>query len=161
MRNWFGHIKNKLKRVLIYNTKKIVSEGFYELEQKEIERLEKALQCYLFCRQKSREHCPVDVQKRLTHMGHVAFSLIAAFMEEREFKMEYMEFINDEIAAFSAMESDSKLNELSIPPTQIGEIALKPNAAFRFSDQESGKSYELKLDSNNKTITYQITRSDG
>jgi len=161
MRNCFGLIKNKLKRVLISNTKKILAEGFYELEQKEMERLEKGLQCYLFCRQKSRENCPAHLQERLTHMGHVAFSLIAAFIEEREFKMEYMEFLNDELAAFCALKSESKLNELTIPPTQIGEIALKPNAAFRFSDQESGKLYKLNLDSNNNRAAYKVTQAGG
>ena len=157
MRTWVGIIKNRVKAFLFGAQKKIVAQDTYELDQKEFEKLEKALKCYLFCRQKSRKECPDEIQERLIHAGHIAFSLVATFLEEREFKMEYMEFLNDEIAAYCAMES--QLSMLAIPPILIDEIDLKQPASFRFSDEESGKRYSLTLDRKNRMIQFEIEQA--
>jgi len=125
-----------------------------DLDEQEVETLEKALKFYIFCRQQSSEDCSEEIKKRLKHSGHVAFSMIITFLEEREFKLEYMQFINSEWVEY--VQAEAKFSPLTIPPSEIEKIELREQARFQFADRETGKLYNLRYRKAEKSCEYVI-----
>jgi len=143
MYGFFSEIAQKFRGIFSSEPRlNTVYSDQFKLSLKDAEKLEKAFKFYLFCRQKGRDRCTDEIQQRLTHAGHVAFSLITTYMNEREFKLEYMEFINNEIKELMDLSGD--LKELTVQPSQIDDLQLNNDARFRFTDEEENRRYTIE-----------------
>ncbi|MGM0588416.1 MAG: hypothetical protein ACQETE_08385 [Bacteroidota bacterium] len=127
-----------------------------DLTPQETAQLSKALQFYIFTRHKNLSDLPAELSDRLTHAGHVGYSLIITFLREREFKMEYMSYINDQLKALYTL-PESHRSLLEIQPEEIDQIELKPQIRMQFQEEDSDGSYFLDFDRPQQKVT--ITHS--
>jgi hypothetical protein len=131
-------------------------EQTLKLTPEETQQLTKALQFYIFTRHKKLSELPAELSEQLTHAGHVGYSLIITFLREREFKMEYMSYINDQLKALYTL-SESHRSLLEIQPEEIDQIKLKTQVRMQFQEVDSDGSYFLVFDRPQKKVT--ITHS--
>lgn len=130
-----------------------------KLDNREAINFEKAIKFYLFTRHIKRDSLPDELRDRFTHSGNVAYSLLIRFVEEGRFLLEYMEYINDELAELRRADPES-LSMLQIPPGDIEEIELQQEVPLRFTDAESQKTYYLLYYPKKQVLKYFIDQKD-
>lgn len=130
-----------------------------KLDKREVINFEKAIKFYLFTRHIKLDSLPEELRERFTHSGNVAFSLLIRFVEDGRFMLEYMEYINDELAALRKANPES-LSMLQILPDEIEEIELQQEVPLRFTDAESQKTYYLLYYPGKQVLKYFIDQKD-
>ena len=158
--NLLHKLKNLFSASGEVSTPNVGSEADWDavlaLDDREQEHFERALKFYFFARQVDRKRCDEELQERLTHAGHVAFSMITGFLEERRFQIEYMEFINAEVPELMQC-SEQRLAPLSIKPNEILEMELNDIIRWQFRDEESGKQYRLEYLPEEATVSFRMS----
>jgi hypothetical protein len=103
---------------------------------------EKALKFYLFARQIDVKSLEKDVAKRLHYTGSVAYSLLYTFAKTGDLKVEYMDFLNQELKQM--LQADSIVySSLQIRPSEIDEIELMKETKISFFDEDEQKDMNL------------------
>ncbi|MEO1023001.1 MAG: hypothetical protein AAFW89_10705, partial [Bacteroidota bacterium] len=94
---------------------------------------EKALKFYFFARQQDVKHLEDDIRDRFNYAANIAYSLIITGIRDNQFRIEYMDFLNEEHQRFCSLGS-SALSDLMIPPDQIDEIEFPDRMRYTFED---------------------------
>ncbi|MTI89142.1 MAG: hypothetical protein FH748_14390 [Balneolaceae bacterium] len=103
---------------------------------------DKAIKFYFFSRQQDIKKLNSAFQKRLSYSGQVAYSLIITYMREGVLKLEYMDFLNEELKTLLQVDP-SHFESLHIKPDEIDEIELNQKVTIKVFDEDANK--ELKL----------------
>lgn len=96
---------------------------------------EKALKFYFFSRQQDIRRLQSSLQKRLNYTGSVAYSLLITYIREGKFKLEYMDFLNEELKTLLSLDSNL-FKKLHIKPGEIDEIELNEKIQLKFYDED-------------------------
>lgn len=96
---------------------------------------EKALKFYFFARQTDLKRLPKDLFKRIHYSGTVAYSLIITYAKSGSLKIEYMDFLNQELKQFLSTPKKT-FKELQIQPDEIDDIELMEETKFNFYDED-------------------------
>lgn len=103
---------------------------------------EKGLKLYFFGRQVEVKKLADKLQERVHYTGTVAYSLIYTFVTTGSLKIEYMDFLNQELHTLLGL--DSELFEaLHIKPQEIDEIELPEGSSIKLFDEEQEKDMIL------------------
>lgn len=103
---------------------------------------EKALKFYFFARQIDVKNLSKDVGERLHYSGSVAYSLIITFAKSGSLKIEYMDFLNQELKTM--LSSDAKIYQpLQIKPSEIDDIELMKETKISFFDEDEEMNLQL------------------
>jgi len=94
---------------------------------------EKALKFYFFARQIDSKHLAKDVGKRLHYAGSVAYSLIITYAKSGALKIEYMDFLNQELKLMLGSQTN-EYDNLQINPSEIDDIELMKETKLSFYD---------------------------
>jgi hypothetical protein len=129
-----------------------VDEQTLELTQQENEHFTKALQFYIYTRHMPLNNLSEELADRLSHAGHVAYSMIITFLKEREFKPDYMHYLNDELKMLYDLFPELR-QELDIQPEELGDIELNEQLTLNFQDEESDLSYRLAYQKKKGLVT--------
>ncbi|HET8864494.1 MAG TPA: hypothetical protein VFM80_02280, partial [Gracilimonas sp.] len=78
---------------------------------------EKALKFYFYARQQDVGKLNSQLQNRISYAGQVAYSLIITFIREESLKLEYMDFLNEELKTMQQLDAEL-LEPLMIKPGQ-------------------------------------------
>lgn len=103
---------------------------------------EKALKFYFFARQIDVKKLSEDVGERLHYSGSVAYSLIITFAKSGSLKIEYMDFLNQELKTMLAADV-STFEPLQIRPSEIDDIELMKETKISFFDEDEEMSLQL------------------
>jgi hypothetical protein len=103
---------------------------------------EKALKFYLFARQIDAKHLQKDVAERLYYSGSVAYSLIYTYVNTGNLKIEYMDFLNEELKLMLKAEKNV-YNNLQIKPDEINDIQLMKETKLSFFDEDEQENLQL------------------
>jgi hypothetical protein len=103
---------------------------------------EKALKFYFFARQVDIKKLSKDVGERLHYSGSVAYSLIITFAKSGSLKIEYMDFLNQELKTMLAADV-STFEPLQIKPSEIDDIELMKETKISFFDEDEEMSLQL------------------
>ena len=103
---------------------------------------EKALKFYLFARQIDAKLLKKEVADRLHYSGSVAYSLIYTFSKTGSLKIEYMDFLNEELKLMLKA-AQHIYDKLQIKPNEIDDIELMNKTKLSFFDEDEG--LDLKL----------------
>lgn len=106
---------------------------------------EKGLKFYFYTRQQDVGKLNSELQERFSYAGQVAYSLIITFVREGSLKLEYMDFLNEEIKTMRALEA-SYLDPLMIKPDEIDEIEFNKRMQFKVFDEDEGEELIIKYD---------------
>lgn len=98
---------------------------------------DKALKFYFFSRQQDIRRLQNSLQKRLNYTGSVAYSLLITYIREGKFKLEYMDFLNEELKTLLSLDSNL-FKKLHIKPGEIDEIELNEKIQLKFYDEDLG-----------------------
>lgn len=104
--------------------------------------LEKALKFYFFARQVDVKRLSKDVGKRLQYAGSVAYSLLITYAREGSLKIEYMDFLNQELKMMLSSEN-STYDALQIKPSEIDDIELMRETKLSFYDEDENSDSQL------------------
>ncbi|MEX0720200.1 MAG: hypothetical protein WD059_06000 [Balneolaceae bacterium] len=104
--------------------------------------LEKAMKFYFFSRQQDVRKLNSELQERLNYSGQVAYSLIITFLNEGNLKIEYMDFLNEEIKTMRSLDS-KLLKKLLIKPQEIDEMELNQNISIKVFDEDHSRDLEI------------------
>jgi hypothetical protein len=143
---------SRLKNWLKPSPEPEINQETVGLTELEVKQLTKGLQFYIFTRHKKLNQFPLELAERLEHAGHVAYSLIITFLREREFKMEYMSYINDELKTLYQL-ADSQRQYLDIQPEEIDQIELQDQLSLKFQDEDADGWYRLDFDREQHSVT--------
>ena len=103
---------------------------------------EKALKFYLFARQLDAKHLQKDTAERLYYSGSVAYSLIYTYVNTGNLKIEYMDFLNEELKRM--LKSEKNVYEiLQIKPDEIDDIQLMRETKLSFFDEDEQGNLQL------------------
>ncbi|XWN37638.1 MAG: hypothetical protein ROO71_01675 [Balneola sp.] len=103
---------------------------------------EKALKFYFFARQVDSKRLSHDVSERLYYTGSVAYSLVITYAKSGSLKIEYMDFLNQELKTM--LSSGDKVYEpLQIKPAEIDGIELMKKTKISFFDEDENSDSEL------------------
>jgi|GEM_PF-538758 len=130
-----------------------------KLNERDQKFFEQAIKFYFFTRQRNIKTLNTDLRARFKHDGNVAYSLIIKFLEEDEFKFDYMEFINDELVKLRALDPEL-LRDLTIKPGEINEIELLEEVSLSFTDEENDHRYDLIYIKKESMLEYRISTSE-
>lgn len=103
---------------------------------------EKALKFYFYARQQDVRKLNSQLQERFSHAGSVAYSLIVTFIREDSLKLEYMDFLNEELKAMRGLE-DEFMDPLMIKPHEIDEIEFNQEIAIKVFDEDTGNDLQI------------------
>lgn len=103
---------------------------------------EKALKFYFFARQIDVKNLSKDVGERLHYSGSVAYSLIITFAKSGSLKIEYMDFLNQELKTMLASDV-STFEPLQIKPSEIDDIELMKETKISFFDEDEEMNLQL------------------
>ena len=103
---------------------------------------EKALKFYFFARQIDVKKLSEDVGERLHYSGSVAYSLIITFAKSGSLKIEYMDFLNQELKTMLAADV-STFEPLQIKISEIDDIELMKETKISFFDEDEEMSLQL------------------
>lgn len=103
---------------------------------------EKALKFYLFTRQQDVRKLNSQLQKRFAYAGQVAYSLIITYIREGNLKLEYMDFLNEELKTMRAID-DEFLEPLMIKPHEIDEIEFKQEISINVFDEDTNSKIRI------------------
>ncbi|SMO45061.1 hypothetical protein [Gracilimonas mengyeensis] len=106
---------------------------------------EKALKFYFYARQQDVRKLNSQLQERFKYAGQVAYSLIITYLREGSLKLEYMDFLNEELKTMYGL--DQKLLEpLMIKPSEIDEIEFNQEVSIKFFDEDEGRNMMIQYD---------------
>ena len=91
------------------------------LNDKDKVLFEKALKAYIFSRQQGVSSLEPDLKERFSYSGTIAYSLIITFIKTGSLKIEYMDFLNEELKKLNAV-NNSFFEPLQVLPNEIDEI---------------------------------------
>ena len=112
---------------------------------------EKALKFYFYARQQDTRKLNSQLRERFAHAGSVAYSLIITFIREGNLKIEYMDFLNDELKTMRAL-NKKFLEPLMIKPHEIDEIEFNQEIVLKVFDEDSGSDIKIVYQPSNKTV---------
>ncbi len=108
---------------------------------------EKALKVYIFSRQQGVSNLEPDLKERLSYSGTIAYSLITTFIKKGTLRIEYMDFLNEELKKLNTA-NKSMFKALQVLPNEIDEISLYNNFSLSFFDEDEQCKIILTYDSN-------------
>jgi len=103
---------------------------------------EKALKFYFYTRQQDVRKLNSQLQKRFAYAGQVAYSLIITYIRDGSLKLEYMDFLNEELKTMRGLDSEL-LEPLMIKPHEIDEIEFNEEIAIKVFDEDDDT--EIKI----------------
>lgn len=103
---------------------------------------EKGLKFYFFSRQQDVRKLNSQLQERFTYAGQVAYSLIITYLREGSLKLEYMDFLNEELKTMRGLDSEL-LEPLMIKPHEIDEINLNQELSLQFYDEDADRDIRI------------------
>jgi hypothetical protein len=112
---------------------------------------EKALKFYFFTRQQDINKLNSELHERFRYAGSVAWSLIITYIKEDQLKIEYMDFLNDELRTLRGIEP-KELSPLMIQPAEIDEIAFSDRMKIKVYDMDEEKDLAIKYDPEKNTV---------
>ncbi len=112
------------------------------LNEREKILFEKALKFYFFARQIDLKRLDQDLQKRVHYSGSVAYSLIITYAKSGDLKIEYMDFLNQELKKLLSI-PENQFKDLQIKPNEIDDIELMKKTKLTFYDEDEQKDMEL------------------
>lgn len=112
---------------------------------------EKALKFYFYARQQDVRKLNSQLQERFSYSGSVAYSLIITFIREGNLKLEYMDFLNEELKTMHGLD-DELLEPLMIKPHEIDEIEFNEEIAIKVFDEDTGHDLQIIYEPGNKIV---------
>jgi hypothetical protein len=112
---------------------------------------EKALKFYFYARQQDISKLNSQLQERFSYAGSVAYSLIITFLREGSLKLEYMDFLNEELKAMHRLE-DEFMEPLMIKPHEIDEIEFNQEIALKVFDEDTGDDLRIVYEPKKKVV---------
>ncbi|MFN1834512.1 hypothetical protein AB2B38_004565 [Balneola sp. MJW-20] len=106
---------------------------------------EKALKFYFFSRQQDANKLNSELRERFRYAGQVAYSLIITYLKEDRLRIEYMDFLNDEIKTLRSVDADL-LKQLMIQPDEIDEIEFNQSVSIKVHDMDEGADVVITYD---------------
>lgn len=106
---------------------------------------EKALKFYFYARQQDVGALNSELQERFNYAGQVAYSLIITYIREGSLKLEYMDFLNEEIKTMRSLDKKF-LKPLMIKPSEIDEIEFNQTVKLKFYDEDDQQDYAVIYD---------------
>lgn len=103
---------------------------------------EKALKFYFYARQQDVRSLNSQIQERFSYAGQVAYSLIITYIREGNLKLEYMDFLNEEIKTMRGLD-EKHLEPLMIKPGEIDEIEFKQTVQLKFHDEDEQQDFAV------------------
>jgi hypothetical protein len=103
---------------------------------------EKALKFYFYTRQQDVSKLNSELQHRFSYAGKVAYSLIITFIKEGRLRLEYMDFLNEELKTMRNLK-DSLLEPLMIKPHEIDEIEFNQTITITVFDEDSATNLRI------------------
>ncbi|MDR9417732.1 hypothetical protein [Gracilimonas sp.] len=111
---------------------------------------EKALKFYFYARQQDIRKLNSQLRERFNYAGQVAYSLIVTYLREDSLKLEYMDFLNEELKTMRAL--DNRLLEpLMIKPHEIDEIEFNQEVSIKVFDEDNGRNLQIRYNPNTST----------
>lgn len=111
---------------------------------------EKALKFYFYARQQDVHKLNSQLQQRFAYAGQVAYSLIITYLREGNLKLEYMDFLNEELKTMYGL--DQKLLEpLMINPREIDEIEFNEEVSLKFYDEDLEQNVMVRYNPDENT----------
>lgn len=112
---------------------------------------EKALKFYFYSRQQDVRKLNSQLQERFSYAGQVAYSLIVTFMREGNLKLEYMDFLNEELKTMRGLEPEL-LEPLMIKPDEIDEIEFNQKIGIKVFDEDNNRDLEIRYEPEQNTV---------
>lgn len=112
---------------------------------------EKALKFYFYARQQDVSKLNSQLQERFSYAGSVAYSLIVTYVREGSLKLEYMDFLNEELKTMLGLESEF-MEPLMIKPHEIDEIEFNQKIAIKVFDEDTGKDLRITYEPSNNLV---------
>lgn len=112
---------------------------------------EKALKFYFYARQQDVRKLNSKLQERFSYAGRVAYSLIVTFLREGSLKLEYMDFLNEELKTMHGLE-DELMEPLMIKPHEIDEIEFNQKIAIKVFDEDTDKDLRILYEPSNNMV---------
>ncbi len=106
---------------------------------------EKALKFYFYSRQQDVRKLNSQLQERFSYAGQVAYSLIITFIREGNLKLEYMDFLNEELKTMRSLDTEF-LEPLMIKPHEIDEIEFNQEVSIKVFDEDSNQDLGIKYE---------------
>ncbi|WP_428236134.1 hypothetical protein [Gracilimonas sp.] len=97
---------------------------------------EKALKFYFYTRQQDVRKLNSQLQQRFSYAGQVAYSLIVTYIREGNLKLEYMDFLNEELKTMRGLDSEF-MEPLMIKPHEIDEIEFNQEISIKVFDEDN------------------------
>jgi hypothetical protein len=97
---------------------------------------EKALKFYFYARQQDVRRLNSQIRERFTYAGQVAYSLIITYIREGNLKLEYMDFLNEELKTMLGLDAEF-LEPLMIKPHEIDEIEFNQEISIKVFDEDN------------------------
>ncbi|MGN8224823.1 hypothetical protein [Gracilimonas sp. BCB1] len=107
---------------------------------------EKALKFYFYTRQQDVRKLNSQLQQRFSYAGQVAYSLIITYIREGNLKLEYMDFLNEELKTMRGLDSEF-LEPLMIKPHEIDEIEFNQEISIKVFDEDNDTDIQISYDS--------------
>lgn len=106
---------------------------------------EKALKFYFYSRQQDVRKLNSQLRERFAYAGQVAYSLIITFIREGSLKLEYMDFLNEELKTMRGLDPQI-LKPLMIQPHEIDEIEFNQKIALKVFDEDNNRDLEIRYE---------------
>lgn len=106
---------------------------------------EKALKFYFFTRQQDINKLNSELIERFRYAGRIAWSLIITYIKEDKLKIEYMDFLNDELRTLMGIDQ-ALLSPLMIQPGEIDEISFSDRMKIKVYDMDEEQDLEIRYD---------------
>lgn len=112
---------------------------------------EKALKFYFYARQQDVGKLNSQLQQRFSYAGSVAYSLIITFIREGSLKVEYMDFLNEELKTMRGLD-DEFTEPLMIKPHEIDEIEFNKEISLKVFDEDTGNDLQIVYEPGNNMV---------
>jgi hypothetical protein len=109
---------------------------------------EKALKFYFYTRQQDVRKLNSQLQQRFSYAGQVAYSLIITYIREGNLKLEYMDFLNEELKTMRRLGSEF-LEPLMIQPHEIDEIEFNQEISIKVFDEDNDTNIRISYSPDN------------
>lgn len=106
---------------------------------------EKALKLYFYSRQQDVKRLNSKIRERFSYAGQVAYSLIITYIREGDLKLEYMDFLNEELKTMRGLD-DEFLEPLMIKPHEIDEIEFNQIITIKVFDEDKNTDLAISYD---------------
>ena len=106
---------------------------------------EKALKFYFYARQQDVRKLNSQLRERFSYAGQVAYSLIITYIREGNLKLEYMDFLNEELKTMRSLDSEF-MEPLMIQPHEIDEIEFNQEISIKVFDEDNERDVRITYD---------------